>query len=89
MEEKYGISRDELIKELSSMDIDTRPLFPPVHKQPIYNTGQTLPVSERLSCCGLSLPSSVNLSEDEIGKICAAIKSIERLMTQKRQTLNV
>lgn len=89
VEEKYGISRDELIKELSSMDIDTRPLFPPVHKQPIYNTGQTLPVSERLSCCGLSLPSSVNLSEDEIGKICAAIKSIERLMTQKRQTLNV
>ena len=76
VEEEYGISRDDLMEELNAMDIDTRPFFLPVHQQPIYNTGQSLPVSERLSRCGLSLPSSINLSEEEITRICQAIKSI-------------
>lgn len=75
-EKKFGISSQELECQLKEKGIETRIFFPPVHKQPIYNTGQNLLVSERLSRCGLSLPSSVNLSKDEILRICRAIKSI-------------
>lgn len=76
VEKEYGISRDDLIKELSSMDIDTRPFFPPVHMQPIYNTGQHLGVCEELASKGLSLPSSAGLQEHEVDRVCSAIRDI-------------
>lgn len=77
-EEKFGMSSKELGKQLKKRGIETRPLFPPVHQQPIYNTGQNLPVSERLSRCGLSLPSSVNLNGDEIERITGEIRDIQK-----------
>jgi perosamine synthetase len=72
--EKYGRSRNELITILKDQGIDTRPLFPPVHKQPIYQTDQSLSVAERLSDNGLSLPSSVNLAENSIARIAKIIR---------------
>jgi len=76
VEEEYGISRDDLIKELKLMDIDTRPLFLPMHTQPIYNTGQHLAVAEELAHKGLSLPSSASLQDYEVDRVCGAIKNI-------------
>ena len=76
VQEEFGISRDDLMKELNSMGIDTRPLFPPVHTQPIYNTGQCLEVSEELALKGLSLPSSAGLQKQEIDRVCCAISDI-------------
>ena len=75
-EEKYGISAYKLAEKLKERKIETRPVFPPVHSQPIYNTGQALGVSEELSLRGLSLPSSVNLNEDEIDRISKEIWNI-------------
>ena len=74
--ESFGISSRDLRKLLKERGIETRPLFPPVHQQPIYNTGQNLPVCEKLSRCGLSLPSSVNLTGGEIEKIVNEIRNI-------------
>ena len=76
-EEEFGMSAKELGNKLKKKGIETRPLFPPVHQQPIYNTGQSLPVCEKLSRCGLSLPSSVNLNGDEIEKITNEIRNIQ------------
>jgi perosamine synthetase len=73
-EEEFGMSSKELGEQLKKRGIETRPLFPPVHQQPIYNTGQSLPVCEMLSRCGLSLPSSVNLNGDEIERITGEIR---------------
>ena len=75
-EGKFGMSSKELGEQLNKRGIETRPFFPPVHQQPIYNTGQNLPVCERLSKSGLSLPSSVNLNRDQIEKITNEIKNI-------------
>ena len=76
-EKEFGMSSKELGEQLKERGIDTRPLFPPVHQQPIYNTGQNLPVCEKLSRCGLSLPSSVNLNRDEIEKITNEVRNIQ------------
>ena len=76
VEEEFGISRDELIKELNFAGIDSRPFFPPIHTQPIYNTGQHLGVSEELASKGLSLPSSAGLQYHEVDRVCDVIKSI-------------
>ena len=77
-ERLLGISRDTFMAELEKKGIETRPVFPPVHSQPIYQNNQKLQVAERLSSQGLSLPSSVNLHIDEIVGICKAIKTILR-----------
>ena len=76
-EEEFGMSSRELGEQLKERGIETRPLFPPVHQQPIYNTGQSLPVCEKLSRCGLSLPSSANLNGDEIERITNEIRNIQ------------
>lgn len=77
-ETKFGLSRDALMHELYEQGIDTRPLFPPVHTQPIYERGQVLPIATCLSAKGMSLPSSVGLTRLEIERIADAI----RLQTQ-------
>jgi perosamine synthetase len=76
--DKFGRSRNELMNILKDYGIDTRPLFIPVHEQPIYDTGQSLPVSEWLSRNGLSLPSSVNLTTSSIVRTSEAIRSVSK-----------
>jgi len=69
VEKNYEISRETLVKQLDSKGIETRPLFPPVHTQPIYNTGQTLPVAESLYTKGISLPSFAGMKSADIHRI--------------------
>lgn len=68
-----GIGRDELMAELSEAGIETRPFFPPAHMQPVYNTGQSLPVAEYLSKNALSLPSALRLRQEEINHVVGTI----------------
>jgi perosamine synthetase len=69
------VSRDELMAVLRAHRIDTRPLFPPIHLQPIYNTGQQLPVAEDAAARGLSLPSHASLSSSDIARIAGIVRS--------------
>jgi perosamine synthetase len=73
----FGVDRDGLVAELGE-DADTRPLFTPLHVQPIYDRGDrpTLPVAERLGATGLSLPSAVDLREDEIRRVTRRIAAV-------------
>ena len=48
---------------LQSSNIDSRPLFYPIHKMPPYFLNRTLPNSETLSKQGLSLPSYYQLKK--------------------------
>ncbi len=76
-EEVFGLDRDGLVAELGE-DADTRPLFTPLHRQPIYahEDAPALPVAERLGATGLSLPSAVDLREDEIQRVADCIASV-------------
>jgi len=76
--EKFGRSRDEVMQLLQKQGVDTRPFFPPLHRQPIYANDQHLPVSERLSDTGLSLPSSSHLRTEQILRVCEAIAQLQR-----------
>jgi len=74
--EANSLSRDELIAALESQGIETRPVFVPLHQQPIYSTGERLPIAEFVSENGLSLPSSASLNHDEISRVVGAITAI-------------
>jgi len=66
--------RTKLQAFLKENEIETRPLFYPVHTMPMYNTGESFPVAENLGSRGLNLPSWPGLKDDEIVYICTKIK---------------
>jgi perosamine synthetase len=75
-QQQTGLDAGELIEMLKGHGIDSRPIFPPMHMQPIYNNGLELPVAERISAMGISLPSSPEIRDDEIEHICRFITSL-------------
>lgn len=66
-----------LAAHLKKQGIDTRFFYPPIHTQEIYKkdyAGKSFPISERAAARGLWLPSSSQLTNDEIECIIGAIK---------------
>lgn len=69
--------RPELMEHLGAKGISTRAMYPALHKTPVYRSthGNTrMPVSEDIAGRGLWLPSSVNLSNRDIERICTHIR---------------
>lgn len=72
-------SRDELADQLLDYGIETRPFFYPMHILPPYLDAardQTFPVADFISTHGLNLPSSANLSWDDVVYIVKALVEI-------------
>ena len=64
----------EVVNRMQEKDVEVRPFFVPVHQQPIYkDTGGSYPISERLHKRGLCLPSSPNLSDEDIKRISGCL----------------
>jgi perosamine synthetase len=67
--------RDEFMKKLREKGIDTRPFFYPCSMMPMYRQEQFInPISYEIYKKGINLPSSYNLSIEEIDFICKEIK---------------
>jgi pyridoxal phosphate-dependent aminotransferase EpsN len=68
-EEEFGCSRDELIRVLDTANIESRPVWKPMHLQPLYAGCERYggEVAEDLFHRGICLPSSSSLSlEDQL-----------------------
>ncbi|MGB2727295.1 MAG: DegT/DnrJ/EryC1/StrS family aminotransferase [Halobacteriota archaeon] len=74
VEDKVGISRDDLMKKLEEKGIETRPFFYPMHVMPPYKNNEGFPVAEETSRKGINLPSAVGLKGEEMKFICNEIK---------------
>lgn len=63
---------------LDALNIESRPLWKPMHKQPVYKNAPSYVngVSESLFKVGLCLPSGPYVTEDDIRFIVAAIKNL-------------
>jgi pyridoxal phosphate-dependent aminotransferase EpsN len=63
----FGTSRDLLIRRLEEANIESRPVWKPMHMQPLYSEcarfGGT--VAEELHSQGICLPSSSSLAEED------------------------
>ena len=62
-----------LYKKLKSKKIISRFVYPPINSQKIYKKQKGLPVSNKFCKSGLWLPTSVDLKNNEIKKICKII----------------
>jgi dTDP-4-amino-4,6-dideoxygalactose transaminase len=66
-----GITREKIRTHLDGCNIESRPLWKPMHLQPIFKTAPAYVngVSERLFNDGLCLPSGSNLSNNELLRV--------------------
>jgi len=69
--------REDLRLLLEKQNIEARPLWKPMHQQPIFKDHPKYlnGVSDDLFKKGLCLPSGSNLTEDELNKVTSAIKT--------------
>ena len=79
-EKVAGISRNQIIDALEKENIESRPVWKPMHMQPLYKDCDYITVGEedvsgRLFENGLCLPSGSNLSEDDQNRVIDIISS--------------
>ncbi len=74
----FGMSRNQLITFLKRKSIETRPFFISLHKLPMYKMKNNFPHSDVISQEGISLPTSMHLSNKEIIYIVHSIKEAQR-----------
>lgn len=72
-------SRDDLMKKLEEMRIETRPFFYPMHVMPPYKTKKKFPIAAQLSRRGINLPSGVDLSKEDVRYVSEALHSYVEL----------
>ncbi|WP_296623610.1 aminotransferase class I/II-fold pyridoxal phosphate-dependent enzyme [Marivirga sp.] len=75
--EKLTKKPEELRQELEKFNIETRPLWKPMHLQPIFNNCKAYlsGVSENLFQKGLCLPSSSSLTDEQKGMVIKKIST--------------
>lgn len=80
IEDEFGMTRNELVEELKNRKIDSRAFFKPVHEMPPFVNDKhgSMDIGTELSEKGVSLPSSVGLTEEDIRRICEEIKDISK-----------
>jgi len=83
IDKKFGVGRNQLIKRLRSMGVDSRTFFIPMHQQPVLKemkitSNGRYPVAEDISKRGLYLPSGSGLKKREIEYVCECIQTIRR-----------
>ena len=77
-EKVAGKNREQLRLALLEENIETRPLWKPMHLQPVFADSPYYganKVAEHLFDCGLCLPSGSNLSDEDRTRIAEAVKA--------------
>ena len=71
----YGKDSRALMRRLSSLQIQARPLWQPLHRSPAHaqSPATDAPNAERIAAAALSLPSSVGLTERDQDRVIAAV----------------
>ncbi len=75
--EAFGATREDVRLALEAANIESRPVWKPMHMQPVYAQYESIggAVAERLFRDGLCLPSSSQLTEDELARVVEVVRS--------------
>jgi dTDP-4-amino-4,6-dideoxygalactose transaminase len=73
-----GITREDIRQYLEKDNIESRPLWKPMHLQPVFSGAAAFEngVSEKLFENGLCLPSGSNLTQDDLDRVVNKVKEI-------------
>jgi dTDP-4-amino-4,6-dideoxygalactose transaminase len=72
-----GVNREAIRLKLESENIESRPLWKPMHLQPVFKHASSFvnETSDHLFANGLCLPSGTAMTEEELLRVCSLIKS--------------
>lgn len=75
--EKFGTDYEVLRQKFEAANIETRPLWKPMHMQPIYANAPFYGngTSEKIFLQGLCLPSGSSLSDEDIARVVEVLKN--------------
>ena len=78
--EEAGFTREDLRLKLEAESIESRPLWKPMHLQPVFADAPRYVdgTSERLFDRGLCLPSGTLVTEEDLQRVVAVIRSLSR-----------
>lgn len=77
---KAGFTREELRLKMEQENIETRPLWKPLHLQPVFAASPFYGdgTSEKLFQDGLCLPSGSSLSNEDLTRVVDVIKKLQK-----------
>jgi len=66
----------QVIAALEAENIESRPLWKPMHLQPLFKDAQVFQdgTSEKLFTQGICLPSGSSMTDDDVLRVCTVIK---------------
>jgi pyridoxal phosphate-dependent aminotransferase EpsN len=75
--ERFGATRDEVIARLAAENIESRPVWKPMHLQKLFEAAPVHggEVAADLSRRGLCLPSSSSLTDEQQERVIAVVRS--------------
>ncbi|QOW10573.1 aminotransferase class I/II-fold pyridoxal phosphate-dependent enzyme [Kaistella flava (ex Peng et al. 2021)] len=78
IESKSGITKTQLSHKFAKENIESRPIWKPMHMQPVFKSAAYFgsKLSEKLFSNGLCLPSGSNLSDEDRERVAAVLKSV-------------
>jgi pyridoxal phosphate-dependent aminotransferase EpsN len=73
--EKFGATREDVRLALEAHNIESRPVWKPLHMQPVFAGCRARggSVAEHIFNRGLCLPSGSNLAERDLDRVCAIV----------------
>jgi len=79
IEENSKVSYESIMKALSDENIESRPIWKPMHLQPVFKSNafvtiEPSAVSAEIFSRGLCLPSDIKMSEDDLERVIAIVK---------------
>lgn len=75
---EFGATREEVRLALERVNIEARPIWKPLHLQPVFAQYQRVggKVSEQIFADGLCLPSGSNLSEEDLFRVVKVVRAL-------------
>jgi len=76
--DRFGASRHDIIRALAEANIEARPVWKPMHLQPVFAHARMFggSVSDRLFAHGLCLPSGTDMSRSDIGRVADIVTAV-------------
>jgi pyridoxal phosphate-dependent aminotransferase EpsN len=76
--DEFGVDRDAVIMALADDNIEARPVWKPMHRQPVFDgfgvAGGS--VAEELFARGLCLPSGSALATGQLERVCGVVRAV-------------
>jgi perosamine synthetase len=85
LDKRFGKKKEHLMELMREKNIDCRPFFYPLSSLPAYEhldqareARQRNRISYQISPYGINLPSGLNMTEEKVSYVCAALKGMVR-----------